>query len=155
MTFFLMVPVALFARVVLARPNADHDVHAFSRSRSRQNPRPATNGLGKTFSKPFIMAISPRKSGNHAKSSDSRAAWENSNGNPFIMAITLFSGGAHAKTRDRLGEIPRVNGLSWRFPQEKRRLRQNRRPVWEKSNGKPFIMAIAKTSAIQLAKPLG
>ena len=29
--------------------------------RSRQNPRSATHGLGKTFGKPFMMAISPRK----------------------------------------------------------------------------------------------
>ena len=100
MTFFPMIPVALFAQVGFGEPTANHNVHALFRSRSRQNPQPATrlgkfqwepvylgvhaffrwlsrhnprlatDSLGKTFRNPFIMAISPRKIGPHAKTGE-------------------------------------------------------------------------------------
>ena len=91
MTSFLMVTVALFAKVLLGKLTAGD--HAFSDSA-------------------------------HAKTGDWRPAWENSNG----------------------------NRLSWRFPKKKRGSRQNRRPPWGKSNGKPFILAFTLFSDRTLAK---
>ena len=88
MTFLPMVLVALVAVSGLATDRQSWH-HAFFRSPSRQNPRPAIRGLGKTNGNSFIMAISPRKSRNHAKTHNPRPTWEKSKRNPFIMAITL------------------------------------------------------------------
>ena len=126
MTSCSMILVALFAQVWLEKSTADNGAHAYFRSRSRQNPRPAADGLGKTIWERFILAISPRKSGNLAKTGDSRAAWGNSKRNLFIMAITLFSDGYRAKTGDR---------------------------VWGNSKWNPFIMAIPPEKAALTPKP--
>ena len=69
MTSCPLVLVALFADVSLARLTANHGDHAFLHSSLRQNRRAA---WGKTIWKSFIMAISPRKSGVHAKTRDLR-----------------------------------------------------------------------------------
>ena len=101
-----------------------HGDHALLRWRSCQSSRPA---WGKFPVELVYHGDSSRKSGDHAKTRDSRPAWEKSNGNPFIMAIS-----------------PR-----------KRRLRQNRRPstALGKFQPNPFILAITKPFG--LAKPFG
>ena len=83
MTPFSMVPVALFAQVGFGEPT-NHGVHAFFRSPSRQNPRPATR-LGKIDSETVYH-------GDHAlmgspSCQNWRAVWEKSKWNPLMMAI--------------------------------------------------------------------
>ena len=84
MTSFPTVPVALLARVWWERSIANNGDHAFFRSRSCQNRRPA---WGNSNGNPFMMAILPRKSGAYAKTGDLRTVWGNSERNPFILAI--------------------------------------------------------------------
>ena len=131
MTFLLMIPVASFALVCLGEPNFNQGVHAFFRSPLGQNPQPA-NRLGKFQRKPFILAISPRKSGAHAKIGDPRPARGKSNEKPFIMAIPPRKSGAYAKTGDLRpfgGEIRRRNRLSWRSRNQARSLWRSH-PGW-------------------------
>ena len=111
MTFFLMVTVALFALVGVAEPTADNRPHPKTRT--------PTDGLEKTLGSSFILAISPRKSGPHAKSGE--RSWGKSIGNPFILATPQGKAGIAPKlaTHGRLWEIPNGTRLSWRFPQEK------------------------------------
>ena len=147
MTFLLMIPVALFARVWFVESTANNRHHALLRWRSRQNPQPA-NRLGKIQRNPFIMAIAKKSS---APAKIGERHWGNSNWKRFIMAITLFSDGACAKPSDRvLGKFelePVYHGDS---PPKKRRSRQNRRPstALGKFLAEPVYHGVHETSRI-------
>ena len=106
MTYFSIIPVAWFAQVSLERPIADNGVHALIGSRLRQNPRSATRGLGKTFSKPFIIAISPRKSGDHAKIGVLRLViWEKHLGNRLLWRFSPKKAALTPKPATALGKF--------------------------------------------------
>ena len=74
---------------------------------------------------------------------------------PVYLGVHAYSDRAHAKTGEGFGENRMGTRLCWRFPPEKRRSRQNRQAAWENSKRNPFILAIAKRSAIRSAKPFG
>ena len=151
MTSIPMVLAAWFTQVWFGEPTANHGDHAFfDRDRAKTgDPRPTV------WEKSFQTRLSWRfrkKSGNHAKTRDSRTAWEKHLGNRLSWRSRFFAMALLPKPATGFGEIPMGNGLSWRLSQKKRSLRQNRRPLTRdlgKIFWKPFILAIAKPSAIR------
>ena len=143
-----MILVALFARVGFGEP-ANLGDHVLFRLPSRQNRRPATNGLGKTFSNSFIIAIPQGKAGITPKPATHGRLWEIPNGTRLSWRSRFFptalvpkpardvgkfhaepvyhgdsarKSGDHAKTddlRSALWEKHWETRLSWRFPHEK------------------------------------
>ena len=121
------VLVAWFAQVWFGEPTANHVVPAFFRSRSCQNRRPALCGLGKTIGNPFMMAISPRKSRNHAKTRDCGRLGKNRSGTRLSWPSRLFPMALMPKPATGLGKFRWEPVYHGDFPRKKRRLRQNRR----------------------------
>ena len=106
----------------------------FFHDKAKLTPNPATRDarLGKTYGKRFIMAISPRKSRDHAKTHNPRSAWGKSKRNPFIMAIAKKTAIGLAKP---FGRVSRGNSeRRTLFPRETRigRLWTNRKDVNER-----------------------
>ena len=129
MTSFPFVSVAVFGSAGLVRQStANNGDHAYFRSRSCQNQRPALRGLGKTIGNPFMMAISPRKSENLAKTRDCGRLGKNRSGTRLSWPSRLFPMVLMPKPATGLGKIEWKTVYHGDSPKKKRRLRQNRPP---------------------------
>ena len=118
--------------------------------------RPVCSRRSGLANRPPTTAITLFAERPHAKTRDQQNAWENSNENGLSWRSRFFPLALTPKsaTFDPLGKNRMGNGLSWRFPTKKRSLRQTRRLSTALGNFQrnPFILAIAKPIAIQLAK---
>ena len=122
MTNFPMVLAVWFARVSLRKP----PTRAITLILPPHCAQTGDGFWGKSNEKPFIMATAHKKAAITPKPATFDPLGKIP-AKPVYLGDHAFSDGDPAKAGDWLGENRMGTRLSWRFPQEKRRSRQNRR----------------------------